>query len=117
MKRYTHPSVHGSTVYNRQDVEATETPTSRATDKGVVHVHNGISLSHKRDKTMPSSATGVGLEMIILSESDRKRQIYDIAYMWNLKNDASNLIHKTETDSQTQKTNVWLSNRKGEREG
>ena len=59
------------------------------------------------------------LEIIILSEvkSDRKRQIYDITYMWNLKNDTNNLIYKTETDSQTQKTNLWLPNRKGEREG
>ena len=59
------------------------------------------------------------LEIIILSEvkSDRKRQIYDITYMWNLKNDTNNLIYKTEKDSQTQKTNLWLSNRKGEREG
>ena len=37
------------------------------------------------------------------SKSDRERQIsYDIAYMWNLKiNDISELIYKTETDSQT----------------
>ena len=37
------------------------------------------------------------------SESDRERQISnDIAYMWNLRrNDTDELIHKTETDSQT----------------
>ena len=28
---------------------------------------------------------------------------YDITYMWNLKNDANELIYKTETDSWTQK--------------
>ena len=28
--------------------------------------------------------------------------------MWNLKYDTNELIHKTETDSQTQKTNLWL---------
>ena len=35
---------------------------------------------------------------------------YDIAYMWNLKkkNDTNELIHKTEIDSQTQTTNLWL---------
>ena len=33
---------------------------------------------------------------------------YDITYMWNLKYDTNELIYKTETDSQTQKTNLWL---------
>ena len=38
---------------------------------------------------------------------------YDISYMWNLKYDTNELIHETETDSQTQKTNLWLPKRKG----
>ena len=34
--------------------------------------------------------------------------------MWNLKkNDTSERINKTETDSQTLKTNLWLPNWKG----
>ena len=33
--------------------------------------------------------------------------------MWNLKNDTNELIYKTETDSQTQKTNLWLPKGKG----
>ena len=42
------------------------------------------------------------------------RQVsYDIMYMWNLKYDPSKVIYKTETDSQTQKTNLWLPNGKG----
>ena len=28
--------------------------------------------------------------------------------MWNLKYDTNELIYKTETDPQTQKTNLWL---------
>ena len=36
------------------------------------------------------------------SKSDRERQIlYDITYMWNLKNNTNKLVYKTETDSQT----------------
>ena len=51
---------------------------------------------------MPSAATCMDLEMIILSKSDRERQIsYDITYMWNLKYDTNELIYETETDSQT----------------
>ena len=54
------------------------------------------------------------LEIIIQSQSDRERQIsYDIAYIWNLKKDTNELIYKTEIDSQTKKTNVWLPKGKG----
>ena len=35
-------------------------------------------------------------------KSDRERQIlYDITYMWNLKNNTNEFIYKTETDPQT----------------
>ena len=33
--------------------------------------------------------------------------------MWNLKNNTNESIYKTETDSQTQKTNLWLPKGKG----
>ena len=38
-----------------------------------------------------------------------------IAYMQNLKkkNDRNEFIYKLETDSQTQKANIWLTKRKG----
>ena len=61
----------------------------------MVHIYNGILLSHKK---IPSAATWMDLEIAILSEvkSERERQIYDIAYMWNLKNRVKNeLIYKT----------------------
>ena len=32
--------------------------------------------------------------------------------MWNLKYDTNELTYKTETDSQTEKTNLWLPKRK-----
>ena len=35
--------------------------------------------------------------------------------MWNLKKDTNELIYKSDTDSQTSKTNLWLP--KGEGEG
>ena len=51
------------------------------------------------------------------SKSDRERQIsYDIAYMWNLKKKNTNqLFYKTETDSQ--RTNLWLPAGTGGGEG
>ena len=49
------------------------------------------------------------------SKSDREREIsYDIPYIQNLKrNDTNELIYKTETDSQPQRTNLWLPGGKG----
>ena len=43
-----HPGVHSSTVYNWQDIEATEVSINRGMDKDVVYIyiHNGILLSH-----------------------------------------------------------------------
>ena len=37
--------------------------------------------------------------------------------MWNLKKETNELIYKTEIDSSTQKTNLWLPKGKGGREG
>ena len=34
--------------------------------------------------------------------------------MWILKYEKNELIYRTETDSQTQKTNLWLSKGKGD---
>ena len=66
---------------------------------------------------MPFSAIWMDLEIIILREV-KERQIYNIVYMCNLKNnDTNELIYKRETDSQTQKTNLWLPKGKGEEEG
>ena len=50
---------------------------------------------------MPFAATSMQLEIIILSKSERKRQIpYDITYMWNLKYGTNEPIYETEIDSQ-----------------
>lgn len=38
---------------------------------------------------------------------------YDIAYIWNVKNDANELTYKAETDLQTQKTDLCLPKGKG----
>ena len=64
---------------------------------------------------MPFAATRMDLEIIILSEvPKRERQTpHDITYMWNLKYDTNELIYKTETDSQTWKTKLWLPKGKG----
>ena len=67
-KRYVHLYVHDSTVHNSQDMETTLISINRWMDKDVVHIYNGILLSHKKEGKMPFAATWMQLEIIILSE-------------------------------------------------
>ena len=57
-------------------------------------------LALEKSEIMPTAATRMDLEIIILSEVSQ-RQIYDITYMWDLNNDTNELIYKTETGSHT----------------
>ena len=64
---------------------------------------------------MPFEATWMDLEIIILSEvSHTEKDKYDITYKWNLKQDTNELIYRTETNTQTQKTYGY---QRGEGEG
>ena len=38
---------------------------------------------------------------------------YDITYIWNLKYYTNELTFQTETDSQTERTDLWLPRRRG----
>ena len=76
----------------------------------VVHVENGILLSHKKEW---NNAICNDMERPIdyntkQNKSERERQIpYNITYMWNLKkNDTNELTYKTEIESKMQKTNI-----------
>ena len=72
-----HPSVHCSTIYNSQDIEATSMSINRGMDKDVVCTYNG-KLAIKKDKIMSFAVIWMDLEIVILSEV-RERQIsYDI---------------------------------------
>ena len=63
---------------------------------------------------MPFAATGMDLEIIILSELNRERQIsYDITDMCNLKKKIQmNLNRPTDTENK-----LWLPRQKENREG
>ena len=68
--------------------------------KKIQYIYNGILVSHKKNKIMPFTATGIDLEIIRLSAVSQRQISYAITYMWNLKkNDANKLIYKAEIDS------------------
>ena len=68
-KRYLHPHVHSSTIYNSQHMEATQMFINRWMDKDVVYTHTIEYYSLiKKNEIMPFAATGMDLEIIILSE-------------------------------------------------
>ena len=66
----------------------------------------------KKKEIMPFAAIWMDLEIIILSElSETEKNKYHIISLicGILKNDINELIYKTEIESQTYKTNLWLS--------
>ena len=65
------PNVHCSTVYNSQDMETTWTPTGGGMDKDdVVHFYTMERYSAtENNEMMPSAATRMDLETVILSEA------------------------------------------------
>ena len=86
-KRYMHPNVHSSTIYNSQDMETTWVSISRWMDQeAVVYIDNGILLSHKKEWNFVICTDGLGGHCAKWNKSGRERQIlYDITYMWNLR--------------------------------
>ena len=59
---------------------------------------------------MPFAATWINLEIIMLTEVSQTKTNIMISLIRGIlkKNDTNELIYKTETDSQTQKTNLWV---------
>ena len=92
LKRYMHPSIHSSTNYNYQDMEATQMPINRWMDKEIVacvcvciyiYIYSAIK---KWNLAICNNMDGPRGYYAKWNTSDRERQIlYDFTYMWNLK--------------------------------
>ena len=70
----------------------------------------------KKNRIMPFAATWMQLEIFILSEVSQKEKDkqHDIICVWNLTYSTNEPICKSETDSQTWRTDLWLPAGKGE---
>ena len=71
-------------------------------------------LAIKKNEIM-FTATWMDLGIIITNEVSQKEKdkYHMISGIWNLKHDASEFIYETETDSQTQRTDLWLPRGRG----
>ena len=70
----------------------------------MVHIYNGILLSHKKEQNnvICSNMDGPRDCHTEWNNSDPERQIsYDITYMWNFKKGTNELVYKTEVEAQT----------------
>ena len=88
-ERHMYSNAHCSTAYNSQDTEATSMSFGRRMDEdGVVHIHNGVLLSHKKEHIWVSSnkVDETGAYYTEWSKLERERQIlYINTSMWNLE--------------------------------
>ena len=78
--------------------------------KKMVHIYNGVLLSHKKEwnNAICSNMDGTRGYPTKWCKSETERQIAYIIYMCNLKYDTSELIYEIETDSQTYRADLWL---------
>ena len=61
-------NVHCSTIYDSQDMEANYMSSNRGVDKeDVIHIQNGILLSHKKEQNNAICSNTDGPHFIILS--------------------------------------------------
>ena len=77
LKRYTHSSVHCSSIYSSWDTETVWVSTDRWMDKDAIHIYNDYYSAIKSNKRIPFAATRMDLESIILNEMLNKDKYHD----------------------------------------
>ena len=67
-------------------------------EEDVVHIHNGIYSSIRKNKIMPPAATWMELETLILSEVGQKDKdkYHMISHIWNLIYGTNEPFHRKE---------------------
>ena len=85
----------------------------------VVHVHNGILLSHKKEHLLCVLMRQMNLEPIIQSEvSQKEKDKYCIlTHIYRIqKNVTKEFFHRAAMEKQTQRIDLWTRERGGEGE-
>ena len=83
-----YPNVHRSTIYNSQDMEATQMSIKRGMDKEVLYIHNGKLLSHKRNAFESVLMRQMNLEPIIQSKSEKNKYCI-LAHIYGIQKDGT----------------------------
>ena len=82
------------------------------------YIYNGTLPSHKKGWNNAICSHMDGPRLSHKVKSEREKQIpCDITYMWYLKYGTNEPIYKTEKDSQTYWTDLWVAKGKGLKEG
>ena len=92
--RYFHTDVYSSITHSGQDMEATDVSYNRGLNKeAVVHIYNGILLSHKKswNTAICDNMDGPRDNHAEWNKADRKSwKSHDITYMWDRNLKATN---------------------------
>ena len=76
MKRYLHPHIHSSVIYNSLDMTACQMSTEGWMNEEIVIYTYGGVLAIRNEENLPFAATWMKLDCIMLNEmSNGKRQI------------------------------------------
>ena len=109
-KGYMHLNVYCNTIYNSQDMEATQMSIIGRMDKeNAVHIYKGLLLSHKKEYNNAICHNIDGPRDYHTKWRDHIS--YNNAYVESKKKWSKELIYKTETNSQILKSNLWLPKR------
>ena len=65
----------------------------------VVYIYNEYYSAIKKYEISPFAVTWMDLEDIMVSEINQRQTLYDITYMWNLKNKTNEQTEQNRTDS------------------
>ena len=80
----------------------------------VVHIYNGILLSHKKNEIVPFAEMWMDLETVMQSGVSQKNKYHIISLICGIqKNGTDELICKAEIKTQMQRTNVWIPRGEG----
>ena len=109
-----YPNIHCRTIYNSQGMKATYKSVDRGMDKdAVVHIYNGMLLSHKKNTFESVLMRWMNLERITQSEvSHKEKNKYRILmyiYIESKRMVLTNLFAEQQWRCKHRETDLWTS--------